>query len=165
MTIDKGFSLSQPKFFAEFDKLLASAPVSEWQAYLRFHAIDGASAVPVQGLPGQQVRFLRQDPGRPAGAEAALEAGARWRQRVDGRWRLGQLYVAKVFTPEAKQRAEELVTNVRNALKARIENLDWMSDETKAKAIDKWNTFLPKIGYPDKGEWRNWSGLEISPDN
>ncbi|HEY1588128.1 MAG TPA: M13 family metallopeptidase, partial [Rhodanobacter sp.] len=76
---------------------------------------------------------------------------------------LGQLYVAKVFTPEAKQRAEELVSNVRDALKARIENLDWMSPETKAKAIEKWNQFLPKIGYPDK--WRDWSSLNITADN
>ena len=52
---------------------------------------------------------------------------------------------------------------MRNALKARIENLDWMSDETKQKAIEKWDTFLPKIGYPDK--WRDWTGLTIAPDN
>jgi putative endopeptidase len=52
---------------------------------------------------------------------------------------------------------------VRNALKARIQNLDWMSDETKAKAVAKWDTFLPKIGYPEK--WRDWSGLDITADN
>ena len=52
---------------------------------------------------------------------------------------------------------------MRNALKARIENLDWMSDETKQKALEKWAKFLPKIGYPDK--WRDWSGLEITPDD
>ncbi len=76
---------------------------------------------------------------------------------------LGQLYVDKYFTPEAKQRADELVTNVRNALKNRIENLDWMSAETKQKALDKWSKFLPKIGYPDT--WRSWDGLSIKPDD
>lgn len=76
---------------------------------------------------------------------------------------LGQLYVARVFTPQAKQRAEAMVANIRQALKARIENVDWMSAATKAKAIEKWNKFLPKIGYPDT--WRDWSGLTITPDN
>ncbi|KTF33047.1 M13-type metalloendopeptidase, partial [Xanthomonas vesicatoria] len=74
---------------------------------------------------------------------------------------LGQLYVAKVFTPEAKRRAGELVDNIRAALKTRIENVDWMSAQTRDKALAKWETFLPKIGYPDT--WRDWSGLEIVP--
>src|SRR3546814_838758 len=65
------------------------------------------------------------------------------------------------FPPAAKARAQELVDNVRNALKARIEGLAWMSDETKARALEKWSTFLPKIGYPDT--WRSWDGLEIVP--
>jgi putative endopeptidase len=52
---------------------------------------------------------------------------------------------------------------VRAALKQHIKNLDWMSDATKKKALKKWSLFLPKIGYPDKGEWRDWSGLTIKP--
>src|SRR3546814_6035462 len=74
---------------------------------------------------------------------------------------LGQLYVEEYFPPAAKARAQELVDNVRNALKARIEGLAWMSDETKARALEKWSTFMPKIGYPDT--WRSWDGLEIVP--
>ncbi|HRE19011.1 MAG TPA: hypothetical protein PLW86_18400, partial [Rhodocyclaceae bacterium] len=61
--------------------------------------------------------------------------------------------------PEAKARAQELVDNVQAALKTHIESLDWMSDATKAKALEKWSTFLPKIGYPEK--WRDWSGLSL----
>jgi putative endopeptidase len=160
--IDKGFSLSQPKFFAQFDKMLASTPVDQWQAYLRFHTIDDASPYLSKNFQDNKFAFYgttlagqpQQKPQwkRVLGAVNASMGEA-----------LGQLYVAKEFTPEAKQRAEELVTNIRNALKARIENLDWMSADTKAKAIDKWNKFLPKIGYPDK--WRDWSGLDIKPDN
>ncbi|HEX6833498.1 MAG TPA: M13 family metallopeptidase, partial [Rudaea sp.] len=56
--------------------------------------------------------------------------------------------------------AKELVDNLRTALKARIEHLEWMSDETKKHAVEKWETFMPKIGYPDK--WRDWSGLSIA---
>ncbi|WP_243041615.1 M13 family metallopeptidase [Dyella sedimenti] len=158
VTVDKGFSLSQPKFFAEFDKLLASAPVDQWQAYLRYHVISDASPYLSQAFQDNRFDFYGKTlSGQP-------EQKPRWKRVLGGvnesmGEALGQLYVAKMFTPEAKARAKDLVDNVRNALKARIQNLDWMSDETKAKAIAKWNTFLPKIGYPDK--WRDWSGLEI----
>src|SRR3546814_16663917 len=57
---------------------------------------------------------------------------------------------------------EKLVDNLRESLKARLEQLDWMGDETKVKAIEKWNSFMPKIGYPDK--WRSWDGLATSRD-
>jgi putative endopeptidase len=162
VTIDKGFSLSQPKFFAEFDKLLAKAPIAQWQAYLRFHTIDDASNYLGKNFQDNKFAFYGKTlSGQP-------EQKARWKRvlgAVNGSMgeALGQLYVAEMFKPEAKARAQELVDNVRNALKARIENLDWMSDETKAKAIAKWNTFLPKIGYPDK--WRDWSGLSVTGDN
>lgn len=164
VTIDQGFSLAQPKFFAEFDKLLASAPAAQWQAYLRFHTIDEASSSLSKTFRDNKFDFYGKTlSGQP-------EQMPRWKQVLGGvnhamGMGLGELYVAKVFTPEAKQRAEVLVTNVRDALKNRIEHLDWMSEATKAKAIDKWNKFLPKIGYPDEGEWRDWSGLTVSPDN
>jgi putative endopeptidase len=160
VTVDKGFSLSQPKFMAEFDKLLANAPVDQWQAYLRFHTISDASPYLSKAFQDNKFDFYGKTlAGQP-------EQKPRWKRVLGGvnssmGEALGQLYVAKMFTPEAKERAKELVDNVRNALKARIENLDWMSDETKQKAIAKWNTFLPKIGYPDK--WRDWSGLEVKP--
>ncbi|MEW5834946.1 MAG: M13 family metallopeptidase [Pseudomonadota bacterium] len=162
VTIDKGFSLSQPKFFTEFDKLLAKAPVSQWQAYLRFHVIDDASPYLSTAFQDNKFAFYGKTlSGQP-------EQKPLWKRvlgTVNGSMgmALGELYVKKEFTPEAKARAQELVDNVRNALKARIENLDWMSAETKEKAIAKWNTFLPKIGYPDK--WRSWDGLAITPDN
>nr|WP_199044213.1 M13-type metalloendopeptidase [Dyella sp. ASV24] len=158
VTVDKGFSLSQPKFFAEFDKLLASAPADQWQAYLRFHTIDDASPLLSKAFQDNRFDFYGKTlAGQP-------EQKPRWKRVLSGvnesmGEALGQLYVAKVFTPEAKERAQVLVDNVRNALKVRIQNLDWMSDATKEKAIAKWSTFLPKIGYPDK--WRDWSGLDI----
>jgi putative endopeptidase len=162
VTIDKGFSLSQPKFFAEFDKLLASAPIEQWQAYLRFHTVSDASPYLSKAFQDNKFDFYGKTlAGQP-------QQKPRWKRvlgAVNGSMgeALGQLYVAKVFKPEAKERAQELVDNVRNALKARIEKLDWMSDATKEKAVAKWDTFLPKIGYPDK--WRDWSGLNVSGDN
>jgi putative endopeptidase len=162
--VSKGFSLSQPKFIAEFDKLLATAPVAQWQAYLRFHTISSASTALGKTFEDNHFDFYNKTlSGQP-------EQKDRWKRvlgEVNGAMGMGmgELYVAKYFPPESKQRAEQLVTNVRNALKNRIEHLDWMSAETKQKAIDKWNAFLPKIGYPDAGEWRDWSGLTIEPGN
>ena len=74
---------------------------------------------------------------------------------------MGQLYVKVAFPAESKARMEALVKNLRAALKVRIENLAWMSDDTKKKALEKWATFTPKIGYPDK--WRDWTGLHDQP--
>ena len=162
VTVDKGFSLSQPKFFAEFDKLLAKAPVSPVAGLPALPRHRRCLALPEQGVPDNKFDFYGKTlSGQP-------EQKPLWK-RVLGSvnqgmgMALGELYVKQEFTPEAKARAQELVDNVRNALKARIENLDWMSAETKEKAIAKWNTFLPKIGYPDT--WRDWSGLSVAPDN
>jgi putative endopeptidase len=156
-----GFSLSQPKFFAEFDAMLADVPAAQWRDYLAFHTIDDASNALSKPFQDENFAFYGQTlNGQP-------EQRARWKrvlEAVNGGMgeALGQLYVKDYFPPEAKARAQQLVDNVRNALKARIEGLDWMSDATKAKALEKWSTFLPKIGYPDK--WRGWDGLEIAPD-
>ncbi|MDI4635459.1 M13 family metallopeptidase [Pelomonas sp. V22] len=157
-----GFSLSQPKFFAAFDALLAEAPVAQWQAYFSFHAIDGAANSLSKAFQDENFAFYGKT------INGTPEQEVRWKRAlgaVNGSMgqALGQLYVKEYFPPEAKARAQELVDNVRNALKARIENLDWMSPETKTKAIAKWATFLPKIGYPDN--WRDWSGLQITADS
>jgi putative endopeptidase len=160
--IKDGFSLSQPKFFAEIDTMLGEVPVEQWRVYLRFHAIDMAS--PFLSRPFSDAHF--------AFHKKALNG-----QKVqEPRWKLvlgavndtmgmalGELYVAKAFPPESKARALQLVNNVSAALKLRIEKLDWMGDTTKRKALEKWSTFLPKIGYPDT--WRDWSGLTIAPDD
>jgi len=158
----KGFSLSQPKFFAEFDKMLTSVPVEQWRAYLRFHTIDDASPYLADRFADENFDFY----GRTLRGQK--EQKPRWKRVLNTiesnmGMALGESYVEKTFPPEAKQRAEKLVTNLRTALKARIQKLDWMSDATKAKAIEKWDSFMPKIGYPD--EWRDWSGLAIGRDS
>jgi len=157
-----GFSLSQPKFFAEFDAMLADVPAAAWRDYLAFHTID--QAAPYLSKPFQDEQFAFYEKtlnGQP-------EQRVRWKRVLDAvnggmGEALGQLYVKDYFPPAAKARAQALVDNVRNALKARIEHLDWMSDATKRKALEKWSTFLSKIGYPDT--WRNWDGLKIVPND
>ncbi len=160
--VGDGFSLSQPKFFAQFDAMLADVPAAQWRDYLAFHTIDDASNALSKPFQDENFAFYGQAlNGQP-------EQRVRWKRVLDAvngsmGQALGQLYVKEYFPPEAKARAQQLVDNVRNALKARIEGLDWMSDATKARALEKWSSFLPKIGYPDK--WRSWEGLEIQRDD
>jgi len=155
----QGFSLSHPEWFAEFDKMLAEIPVAQWKAYLRFHAIDDASPYLSRAFVAEHFDF------RAHKLRGQKEIEPRWKRvlgAVNGQMgqALGQLYVKENFPPEAKQRAEQLVANLQSALKLRIEKLDWMSEATKAKALEKLSAFTPKIGYPDK--WRDWTGLSIA---
>lgn len=154
----KGFSLSQPKFFAEFDKMITDTPVADWQAYLRYHTLADAAGFLSDAISNERFDFYGKT------MRGQQEQKPRWKRVLDtingsmGE-ALGQVYVQQVFPEESKQQMQELVSNLSQALKARLENLEWMSAETKAKAIAKWNTFDPKIGYPDK--WRDYSALSI----
>lgn len=160
--IKKGFSLSEPGFFKEFDRLLARAPLDQWRAYLRFHTVDDAAPLLSKAFRDNHFAFYGTTlNGQP-------QQKARWKQVLDSvnsgmGQALGQLYVKQYFPPEAKARAEQLVDNIRAALKTRLQNVDWMSDKTQDKALGKWSKFLPKIGYPEK--WRSWDGLQISADD
>jgi len=158
----KGFSLSQPKFFAEVDTMIEKTPVADWQAYLRFKTLDGAAPYLTDALADAHFGFHGKT------LRGQQENKPRWKRVMDALensmgMALGQLYVAKNFPPEAKQRAQELVDNLRQATKARLEKLEWMSADTKKKALEKWASFTPKIGYPE--EWRKWDGLTVKPDN
>jgi putative endopeptidase len=160
--VKNGFSLSQPKFFAEVDAMLKDVPADQWRAFLRFHTADSASPYLSKAFADEHFAFFDQK------LNGQKEQRVRWKRVLDAinenmGMALGEMYVAVAFPPESKARAKELVANLQDALKARIEKLDWMSADTKKKAIEKWATFLPKIGYPDK--WRDWSGIKIVPDN
>jgi putative endopeptidase len=153
------FSLAQPDFFAAVDKQLAEQPVSHWQAYLRWHLVDDAA-------PYLGHRFVDADfdfRGRTLLGTRADKA--RWKRAIastDGALgeALGQAYVAEVMPPEARQRALELVARLKAAMRARIGNLDWMSEATKQAALGKLDALGTKIGYPD--HWRDYSKLDIS---
>jgi len=156
------FSLAMPEFHQEVSKALADTDVAVWRAYLRFHTIDGASPYLADAFAQQNYEFY----GKTLNGQKEMKP--RWK-RVLGTIEnnvgeaFGQIYVKVAFPAESKAKMEELVQNLASALKDRIQNLPWMSEETKAKAIAKWETFTPKIGYPDK--WRDWSGLQTSRDS
>ncbi|MEZ5465187.1 MAG: M13 family metallopeptidase [Lysobacteraceae bacterium] len=154
----KMFSLAQPDFFAALDKMITETPLDSWKAYLRYNTINSAAPFLSDAVSEESFNFYGK------ALRGQEEQRPRWKRvlsivnGVMGEG-LGQLYVAKVFPPESKAAALELVNNLSAALKVRIENLDWMGPETRKKALEKWASFTPKIGYPDR--WRDWSGLDI----
>ncbi|MGE8234658.1 MAG: M13 family metallopeptidase [Stenotrophomonas indicatrix] len=156
------FSLAQPGFFSEMDKMLADVPAATWQSYLRFHTIDDASPYLSSQFEKANFEFYGKT------LRGQQEMQPRWKrvlESVNGGMgeALGQLYVDAVFPAESKEAMQHLVQNLSVALKARLEQLPWMGEETKKKALEKWASFTPKIGYPDK--WREWTGLQTNGDS
>lgn len=158
----KMFSLAMPEFHEKLNELMTTAPVDQWRAYLRMHTLDNAAPYLSDAFAQEHFKFHSQE------MRGQSEMKSRAKLVIDtingniGE-ALGQLYVDVAFSPEAKSRMEELVANLSAAVRTRIENLEWMSDETKKEAIAKWATFTPKIGYPDK--WRDWTGLQTERDS
>ena len=156
------FSFAMPEFHAEVSKMLADVPAVEWQSYLRFHVVDAASPYLSDAFVEENFNFYRKT------LRGQKENKERWKRVLDvieaqAGEAFGQMYVQVAFPAESKKQMQELVQNLSNALKARIENLAWMSPETKKRALEKWATFTPKIGYPDK--WREWTGLSTGRDS
>ena len=156
------FSLAIPDFHAEVSEMVTDVPVDQWQSYLRFHTVDNASPYLSDAFAQEHFNFYSAT---LRGQAEMKERGKRVLDAINGQVgeALGQLYVQVAFPPESKAQMEELVGNLSDALKERIEGLEWMTDETKAKAMEKWASFTPKIGYPDK--WRDWSGLDTDRDS
>ena len=142
-------------------RLTRSVPLETWKAYLAFHTADAYAPLLSKAFVDENFAFRKVLSGTP-------QLKARWKRGVDlvnaglGE-AAGQLYVAKYFPPESKAKAEDLVKNLIVAMRGRLEKLEWMAPETKAKAIQKLNAFTYKIGYPDK--WRDYAGLEVSRDD
>jgi putative endopeptidase len=150
--------VGMPKFFAEVSKQMKATPVETWKKYLKFHLVNDLASYLSSAFDTTHFDFY----GRTMHGQQEQEP--RWKrimQVVDGSVGelLGQMYVDKNFKPEAKKRMLELVNNLQTTYAERIKKLDWMSDDTKKKALTKLNAFMKKIGYPDK--WKDYSSLTV----
>jgi putative endopeptidase len=132
-------------------------PAADWQAYLRWHLLNAASPSLGSAFVNENFAFSSQ----LTGAKELLPRWKRCLQATDNAIgeALGQAYVEKTFTPEAKQRALTMVKNLEAALQERLGRLAWMSDATRTQALGKLAAFEEKIGYPDK--WRDYSALTL----
>jgi putative endopeptidase len=150
--------LRQNTAFPKLAKVFAGANVDTLKAWQAFHIADDAA-------PYLSKRFVDTHWGfRSKALNGTEEQRARWKRAVDAAENamgeaIGRTYVAEYFPPESKAKMEKLVADLRVAMKNRIEKLEWMGPETKARALDKLSKFGVKIGYPSK--WRDYSALEI----
>ena len=147
-----------PSAFAGMAKLVSSEPLSTWKDYLAYHAIVRAAPMLPKAFVDANFDFYG------TALSGTPENQPRWKRGVDmtndalGE-AVGELYVAKYFTPDAKAKADALVHNIIVAFDGRLANLTWMDPKTKVQARAKLAVFTPKIGYPAK--WRDYSTLEI----
>jgi putative endopeptidase len=154
--------VGMPGFMTEVSKQVKSTPADIWKNYLKFHIVNDMAPYLSSNFDNTHFEFY----GKAVAGQK--EQKPRWKrvlQVVDGSIGelLGKTYVDKYFKPEAKERMLDLVSNLQQTYQDRIMRLDWMSDATKQKAVAKLNTFVNKIGYPDK--WRDYSRLNISGDS
>ncbi len=158
----KQFSFSHPEFFVTVDRLLLERPIAEWQAYLRWHTARAAAPYLHQAMVEENFDFYGQT------LRGAKELLPRWKRVLEATSSalgdpLSEAYVAERFKPEAKARMAELIENLKAALHDRLMGLEWMSEDTKQQALEKWASFTPKIGYPDV--WLDYSALSIETDS
>jgi putative endopeptidase len=149
--------VDEPEFFKSADALLTATPVQDWKVYLNWNILKGSAGA--LSSPFLKAAFTYSS--ALSGQKVQAPRNERIATMVDGNIGelLGQLYVKKYFTPAAKAYMVGLVNNMKGVLGDRIKRLDWMSDETKARALKKLAAFTVKIGYPDK--WLDYKGLVI----
>lgn len=158
----KELNVAQEKFISEVAVIIKETELDVLKNYLSWNLINSAANFLSDELALQNFDFY----GRTlSGSE---EMRARWKRAlgvINGSLgeALGQLYVEKYFPPQAKERMLKLVDNLQLSLGERINSLEWMSEETKEKALEKLSTFHVKIGYPDK--WKDYSSLEVKEDS
>ena len=150
--------IAQPDFIENMGKVFAKFEVEKWRSWLTWHLLS--SAAPYLSSPFVNENFAFYGT-TLSGIPILKERWKRGVALVEGALgeAVGQFYVDRHFPAVAKARMVELVANLIEAYRVSITSLDWMTDETKAKALDKLKKFTPKIGYPDK--WRDYSTLEI----
>ncbi|MDO8523355.1 MAG: M13 family metallopeptidase [bacterium] len=154
--------VSQPQYVKEAGRILKSVPLDDWQAYLKWKVIDSLSPYLSEKLVSEKFNFHGKV---LSGTKKMKPRWERVTSKIDGSLgeALGQMYVEKHFKPEAKKEINELVDNLIDAYRERIKALDWMSSNTKKKALKKLKAFTRKLGYPDK--WKSYAKLNISSDS
>jgi predicted metalloendopeptidase len=142
--------------------LAGNQPLDVWKEYLIFHAIDRASGLLPKAFASERFKFYGTTlNGIPQQSERTKRAIGNTSAALGDA--VGQLYVKKYFPPEAKAKIQEMVKNIIAAFGRRIDNLSWMTPETRAKAKAKLGTLYVGVGYPE--HWREYSGLKVLRDD
>ena len=156
------FVVSQVSAIQGAARIFRDTPMETWRDYLTFGYLNGSANLLSEDIYARYFDFW----GRTmSGTAEPRPRDRRAIQFVNGNLgqAIGQIYVEQYFPPENKAQMEELVGYLRRALRERIETLEWMDDATRAEALAKLDTFLPKIAYPDV--WPDYSDIEIRADD
>jgi putative endopeptidase len=151
--------VGQPEFFRTLDKVLKEEPLDTWKDYLKWHLLTSNASLLSTAFASENFDFYGK---RLSGLQ---EMKPRWKRVLDTEEgaigeALGQLFVKEYFNDQTKKRYSDLVEAIRTAYRNRIQQLTWMSDSTKQKALDKLDKIKKKLGYPDK--WKDFSAMKIS---
>ncbi|MGB2741891.1 MAG: M13-type metalloendopeptidase [Cognaticolwellia sp.] len=162
VSAQKDLIVNQPSFVKGFGETFAATSLADWQTYLTFHTLSNFSSSLTSALDNENFDFYSK---QLSGREEQRPMWKRGVAVVNNNLGevIGKVYVSRHFKPEAKVRMTQLVENLRGAYGASIDELEWMSDTTKAAAHVKLASFDPKIGYPDK--WEDYSALVIKSDD
>jgi putative endopeptidase len=162
LTNKGSFIVWQPTAFAGESALVASAPLETWKDWLAYHAIEFYAAVLPKAFADERFAFFGKT------LQGTPQQRPRWQRGVqvvnnflgDA---VGEIYAQRYFSPKAKAEGQEMVANIIEAFRKRIDALTWMNPSTKAEAKAKLDTLYVGIGYPEK--WRNYAGYEVKPDD
>lgn len=163
MGIDKKLDtviVMQPKYMETVKQLFAKPDFEKWRTVMRWSTLNNSADMLTPEIEKANWEFYEKT---LKGTQKQKPANERALNTVNGSVgeALGKLYVDEMFPPEAKQKAEVMIANIIAAFEDRIKALEWMSDSTKTKAIEKLDNFTVKIGYPDK--WKDYSAMTVKP--
>ncbi len=150
--------VGQPEFLIALNSLLKSTELQTLKDYMSFHLVNDYASYLSTAFVNAKFDFYGKT------IRGAKAQRPRWKRVLDAEEgamgeALGQLFAKEYFNETAKKRYEDMVENVRDAYKARIEKLTWMTDSTKQKALSKLSAITKKVGYPEK--WKDFSSLKI----
>jgi putative endopeptidase len=150
--------VSQPSYLKAFAATVKDVPLERWKPYLKASLLNGFAPFLSKPFVDAEFGFYRTT------LAGVKDQQPRWKRAINALngnlgEMLGKLYVERHFTPQAKARIDQLVSNLRAAYKSSIDTLEWMGPETRKQAQEKLAKFTPKVGYPNK--WRDYSKLEI----
>ncbi len=155
---EKNIIVTQVDYMKSVDALIKATPIDTWKTYLKWSVVDASASSLTSALDKENFEFFGKV------ISGTTEQRPMWRRAVNAvngnlGEIVGEVYVKKHFTPEAKERMEKLVKNLLKAYESSIKDLTWMTPETKKEALNKLSKFMLKIGYPDK--WRDYSTLKV----
>jgi putative endopeptidase len=158
----KEINVNQPAFVKELGKMIETESVGDWKTFLRWKLISATAPYLSSEFENESFDFY----GRKLNGQEQMEP--RWKRvlKTENAFLgepIGQLYIQQYFEPLSKAKMKDMVKNLKAAFRARLQNLTWMENATKVKALEKLETMDVQVGYPE--EWQNYSRLEIKNDS